>query len=59
MGCLSAIVRETYAPFAGMTTCVTSLDKWEETEPPIIGDLEPSSVIESTYFLLIQHHPRY
>ena len=52
MSILSAIVRETYMHrFAEHDY----LNEWAEqvgatTKPPIIGDLEPSSVIESTYF---------
>tara|TARA_B100000530_G_scaffold171302_1_gene108134 strand:- start:3 stop:2339 length:2337 start_codon:yes stop_codon:yes gene_type:complete len=52
MGQLSDLVRQTYMElFADRTY----LNEWAEqigahTEPPIIGDLEPERVIESTYF---------
>ena len=52
MSILSTIVREEYmAIFAGKNY----LESWAkqigaETNPPIIGDLEASDVIESTYF---------
>ena len=52
MGQLSDLVRQTYMElFADRTY----LKEWAEqigaqTEPPIIGDLEPERVIESTYF---------
>ena len=52
MCALSTIVRETYmhlfAEHDYLKDFATSIGA--ETEPPIIGDLEPSSVIESTYF---------
>ena len=52
MGILSAIVRETYmhlfAEHDYLTTFAHHIGA--ETEPPIIGDLEPSTVINSTYF---------
>ena len=49
---LSAIIRETYMQL--FATC-SYLKKFAsqigaETEPPIIGDLQPEKVIESTYF---------
>jgi hypothetical protein len=49
---LSDIVRQTYM---WLFTNHDILKDWAEdigsdSEPPIIGDLEPSSVIESTYF---------
>ena len=52
MGCLNSIVRETYMVlFAEHDYLRDFAQQIEaETEPPIIGDLEPSSVIESTYF---------
>jgi DNA-directed RNA polymerase len=52
MSSLSAIVRETYMHlFAEHDYLQDFADQIEaETEPPIIGDLEPESVIESTYF---------
>ena len=52
MSALSAIVRETYMHlFAEHDYLRDFADQIEaETEPPIIGDLEPESVIESTYF---------
>ena len=49
---LSSIVRETYmhlfAEHDYLTTFAQQIGA--ETEPPIIGDLEPSQVIDSTYF---------
>ncbi len=52
MGVLSAIVRETYmhlfAEHDYLTTFAQQIGA--ETKPPIIGDLEPSTVIHSTYF---------
>ena len=52
MGVLSTIVRETYmhlfAEHDYLTTFAKSIGA--ETKPPIIGDLEPSTVIDSTYF---------
>tara|TARA_A100001234_G_scaffold221117_1_gene235921 strand:+ start:753 stop:3098 length:2346 start_codon:yes stop_codon:yes gene_type:complete len=52
MGILSAIVRETYmhlfAEHDYLTTFAHHIGA--ETKPPIIGDLEPSTVIDSTYF---------
>ena len=52
MSSLSAIVRETYMHlFAEHDYLQDFADQIEaETTPPIIGDLEPESVIESTYF---------
>ena len=52
MTILSALVRETYMHLFAEQDYLTS---WAnqigaETEPPIIGTLEPESVIESTYF---------
>ena len=52
MSSLSTKVRETYMHIFADQDYLTS---WAaqigaETEPPIIGDLEPSEVIESTYF---------
>jgi hypothetical protein len=52
MGILSTIVRETYmhlfAEYDYLTTFAQQIGA--ESEPPIIGDLEPSTVIDSTYF---------
>ncbi len=52
MGILSAIVRETYmhlfAEHDYLTTFAEQIGA--ESKPPIIGDLEPSTVIDSTYF---------
>tara|TARA_Y100001963_G_scaffold156608_1_gene250638 strand:- start:1302 stop:1946 length:645 start_codon:yes stop_codon:yes gene_type:complete len=52
MSLLSTIVRETYmhlfAEHDYLTTFAQQIEA--ETEPPIIGDLEPRSVIDSTYF---------
>ena len=52
MSTLSAIVRETYMHlFAEHNYLQDFADQiGAETDPPIIGDLEPSSVIDSTYF---------
>ena len=52
MSSLSAIVRETYMHiFAEHDYLQDFADQiGAETTPPIIGDLEPESVIESTYF---------
>jgi DNA-directed RNA polymerase len=52
MSSLSAIVRETYMHlFAEHDYLQDFADQiGAETEPPIIGDLQPESVIESTYF---------
>ena len=52
MSLLSTIVRETYMRlFADNDYLNTFAQQIEaETEPPIIGDLEPRSVIDSTYF---------
>ena len=52
MACLSAIVRETYMHLFAEHDY---LNDWSEqigatTNPPIVGDLKPESVIESTYF---------
>ena len=52
MSTLSQIVREEYMH---IFACDNYLENWAAqigavTPPPIIGDLEPSSVIESTYF---------
>jgi len=52
MSLLSTIVRETYmhlfAEHDYLNTFAQQIGA--ETEPPIIGDLEPKSVIDSTYF---------
>ena len=52
MSVLSAIVRETYMHLFAEHDYLTSFAQQigAETDPPMIGDLEPSSVIESTYF---------
>jgi DNA-directed RNA polymerase len=52
MNILSTLVRETYMHiFAEQNYLQSWADQiGAETKPPIIGDLEPSSVIESTYF---------
>ena len=52
MGILSDLVRQTYMELFAEREYLT---EWAEqigaqTEPPIIGDLEPERVIESTYF---------
>ena len=52
MSVLSAIVRETYMHLFAEHDYLTSFAQQigAETEPPMIDDLEPASVIESTYF---------
>jgi DNA-directed RNA polymerase len=49
---LSAIIRETYMILFAEHDYLTDFASQigAETEPPIIGDLQPESVIESTYF---------
>ena len=52
MSVLSAIVRETYMHLFAEHDYLTSFAQQigAETDPPMINDLEPASVIESTYF---------
>ena len=52
MSSLSAIVRETYMHLFAEHDYLRDFAHQigAETEPPIIGDLQPESVIESTYF---------
>ena len=52
MSLLSTIVRETYMRMFADNDYLTTFAQQigAETEPPIIGDLEPKSVIDSTYF---------
>ena len=52
MSALSSIVRETYMHLFAENSYLESWAKQigAETEPPIIGDLCPESVIDSTYF---------
>ena len=52
MGCLNSIIRETYMHLFAEHDYLRDFAAQigAETEPPIIGDLEPESVIESTYF---------
>jgi DNA-directed RNA polymerase len=52
MSSLSAIVRETYMHLFAEHDYLRDFAQQigAETEPPIIGDLEPETVIESTYF---------
>lgn len=52
MSYLSTMVRETYMHLFAEHDYLTDFAKQigAESEPPIIGDLEPESVIESTYF---------
>ncbi len=52
MSDLSKIVRETYMHLFAQQDYLTDFAAaiGAETEPPIIGDLKPESVIESTYF---------
>ena len=49
---LSQAVRETYVDLFAKQDYLTDFARQigAETEPPIIGDLEPSTVVESTYF---------
>jgi DNA-directed RNA polymerase len=52
MSVLSTIVRETYMHLFAEHDYLTDFAQQieAETDPPIIGDLEPESVIDSTYF---------
>ena len=52
MSILSSIVRETYMQLFANDNYLYEFAKQigAETEPPIIGDLEPETVIDSTYF---------
>ena len=52
MSTLSSIVRETYMHLFAEHDYLRDFASHigAETEPPIVGDLEPESVIESTYF---------
>ena len=52
MGSLGSLVRETYMHLFAEHDYLQDFANQigAESEPPIIGDLEPSSVIESTYF---------
>ena len=52
MSALSSVVRETYMHLFAEHDYLKDFAAQigAETEPPIIGDLEPESVIESTYF---------
>ena len=52
MTTLSNLVRETYMDLFAKEDYLTSFAQQigAETNPPIIGDLEPSTVIDSTYF---------
>ena len=52
MSALSSIVREVYMHLFAEHDYLSDFAKQigAETEPPIIGDLKPESVIESTYF---------
>jgi DNA-directed RNA polymerase len=52
MSLLSTVVRETYMHLFAENDYLKDFAQQigAETEPPIIGDLEPSSVIDSTYF---------
>jgi hypothetical protein len=49
---LSDLVRETYMELFAKQDYLTDFahQLGAETEPPIIGDLEPETVIDSTYF---------
>ena len=52
MSILSTLVRETYMELFAKQDYLTDFAAQieAESEPPIIGDLEPSTVIDSTYF---------
>jgi len=52
MSCLSSLVRETYMHLFAEHDFLTDFAHQinAESEPPIIGDLEPETVIDSTYF---------
>ena len=52
MSILSTLVRETYMHLFASQDYLTDFANQigAETEPPIIGDLEPSNVLKSTYF---------
>ena len=52
MGSLGCLVRETYMHLFAEHDYLQDFAQQigAETDPPIIGDLEPESVIESTYF---------
>tara|TARA_R100000742_G_C4217780_1_gene42400 strand:- start:5 stop:649 length:645 start_codon:yes stop_codon:yes gene_type:complete len=52
MSYLSTLVRETYMHLFAKHDFLTDFAKQinAETEPPIIGDLQPETVIDSTYF---------
>ena len=52
MSILSSLVRETYMQLFAKQDYLTDFASQigAESEPPIIGDLEPSTVIDSTYF---------
>jgi DNA-directed RNA polymerase len=52
MGQLSTVVRETYLHLFAENDYLRDWGKQigAETDPPIIGDLEPETVIDSTYF---------
>tara|TARA_R100000781_G_scaffold107528_1_gene71792 strand:+ start:103 stop:267 length:165 start_codon:yes stop_codon:yes gene_type:complete len=52
MSKLSSLVRETYMDLFAKQDYLNDFAQQigAETKPPIIGDLEPSAVIDSTYF---------
>ena len=52
MSLLSSLVRETYMKLFAKHDYLTDFAKQigAETEPPIIGNLEPETVIDSTHF---------
>ena len=52
MSILSSIVRETYMQLFAKDNYLHEFARQigAESEPPIIGDLEPETVIDSTYF---------
>ena len=52
MSTLSSLVRETYMELFANQNYLTDFASQigAESEPPIIGDLKPETVIDSTYF---------
>ena len=52
MGVLNRVVRETYCEIFSESNPLVDFAEaiGAETEPPIIGDLDLESVLESTYF---------
>ena len=61
MSSLSTLVRETYMHLFAEHDYLQDFAHQigAETDPPIIGDLEPESVIKSTYFFAnAPYHPQ-